>query len=85
MLQRHGSIEGVLWDGNITKEDALYIKKAMAVVMPVETIPLEVPDALVPRAPKNPAAMAKLKKAYGLGGALDRLLAVLERQPEDSP
>jgi 5'-3' exonuclease len=80
MLQRHGSIEGVLWDGNITKEDADYIKRAMAVVLPVQTIPLDVPEAIVPRAPSNPAGLARLKKAYGLGGSVERLLRALESQ-----
>ncbi len=80
MLHRHSSIEAVLWDGNITKEDAVYIKKAMSVVLPVETIKLDVPDARVPTAPNDPAALARLKKDYGLGGAVERLLKALEGQ-----
>jgi 5'-3' exonuclease len=80
MLQRHGSIEGVLWDGKITKADADYIKRAMAVVLPVETIPLDLPDPLLPRAPANAKRTEELKKQYGLGGALDRLLKALASQ-----
>jgi 5'-3' exonuclease len=78
LLQRHGSIEGVLWDGNITTDDAAYIKMAMAVIPPVETIDLEVPDATVPTTPHDPGALARLKRDYGLGGAVDRLLRVME-------
>jgi 5'-3' exonuclease len=81
MLRRHGSIEGVLWDGNITKEDASYIKKAISVVAPVETIPLELPDATVPAEPAHPAMLARLKQDYGLGGAVDRLLKAMAGQP----
>jgi 5'-3' exonuclease len=80
MLKRHGSIEAVLWDGNITKEDAAYITKAMAVVKPVETIRLDLPDATVPTEPAHPVKLAHLKQEYGLGGAVDRLLRAMAAQ-----
>jgi 5'-3' exonuclease len=44
LIQRHGSIEGVLWDGNLSEEDIDYIQRAIKVVRPVATIPLERPD-----------------------------------------
>ena len=77
MIKRHGSIEGVLWDGNITVEDADYIRRAMAVVMPVATIPLKRPDARVRPEPADAARVEALKSEYGLGGAVDRLLRAL--------
>ncbi|MEA2646826.1 MAG: hypothetical protein QOE92_1909 [Chloroflexota bacterium] len=73
MIKRHGSIEGVLWDGNISKAAAEYIRKAMEVVRPVESIALEVPDAAVPAAPRDPKRLAELKQEFGLGGAVERL------------
>jgi hypothetical protein len=51
---------------------------AMAVIPPVETIDLEVPDATVPTTPDDAKALARLKRDYGLGGAVDRLLRVME-------
>ena len=73
MIKRHGSIEGVLWDGNISKANAEYIRRALAVVMPVDSIPLEVPDAEVPAVPRDRGRLAELKQEFGLGGAVERL------------
>jgi 5'-3' exonuclease len=77
MIRRHGSIEGVLWDGKITEADADYIKRAARVVLPVSTIPLERPDGRLRKEPENLEAIETLKMKYGLGGAVDRLLRAL--------
>ncbi|HXA42904.1 MAG TPA: 5'-3' exonuclease [Candidatus Solibacter sp.] len=77
MIRRHGSIEGVLWDGKITEADAEYIQRAARVVLPVSTIPLERPDGRLRAEPENPELIEALKKKYGLGGAVDRLLRAL--------
>ena len=77
MIRRHGSIEGVLWDGKITEADADYIKRAAKVVLPVATIPLERPDGRLRAQPEDPERVEALKKKYGLGGAVDRLLRAL--------
>jgi 5'-3' exonuclease len=77
MIRRHGSIEGVLWDGKITEADADYIKRAARVVLPVSTIPLVRPDGRLRKEPENLEAIETLKMKYGLGGAVDRLLRAL--------
>jgi 5'-3' exonuclease len=77
MIGRHGTIAAVLRDANITEADADYLRRAMEVVIPVATIPLERPDARLRREPLDPAAVAALKLKYGLGGAIDRLLGAL--------
>ena len=77
MIARHGSIEGVLRGANITEADAEYIQRALKVVPPVATIPLEPPDARLRQTPLDPAAVEALKLRYGLGGAIDRLLGAL--------
>jgi 5'-3' exonuclease len=77
MIVRHGDIEGVLQDANISEADADYIRRAMKVVLPVTTIPLDLPDARLRREPRDPEAVAALKLKYGLGGAVDRLLGAL--------
>jgi 5'-3' exonuclease len=78
MIQRHGSIEGVLWDGNLTEEDVDYIQRAVKVVPPVTTIPLQRPDGRLRAGSGDPARVAELKKKYGLGGAVERLLRAIE-------
>ena len=77
MLERHGSIEGVLWDANLTEADVDYIRRAIKVVPPVTTIPLERPDGRLRPEPRDGARVAALKQQYGLGGAVDRLLGAL--------
>ena len=77
MLERHGSIEAVLWDANLTEADVDYIRRAIKVVPPVASIPLERPDGRLRPEPRDPDRVADLKKRYGLGGAVDRLLSAL--------
>jgi 5'-3' exonuclease len=77
LIQRHGSIEGVLWDGNLSEEDIDYIQRAIKVVRPVTTIPLERPDGALRAGSGDPERVAELKLKYGLGGAVDRLLGAI--------
>jgi len=78
LIQRHGSIEGVLWDGNLTEEDIDYIQRAIKVVPPVSTIPLQRPDGRLRVDSGDPGTIAELKKKYGLGGAIDRLVRAIQ-------
>src|SRR3984893_5000415 len=75
ILERHGSIEAVLWDANLTEADVDYIRRAIKVVPPVASIPLERPDGRLRPEPRDADRVADLKKQYGLGGAVDRLLS----------
>jgi 5'-3' exonuclease len=77
MVRRHGSIEGVLWDGKLSKPDVEYLRRAIRVITPVADIPLTIPPALVPTAPADPRRLEQLKKQHGLGNSVDRLLAAL--------
>ena len=77
LIQRHGSIEGVLWDGNLSEDDIDYIQRAIKVVRPVATIPLERPDGALRADSGDPERVAELKQRYGLGGAVDRLLGAI--------
>ena len=67
----------MLWEGNLTERDVDYLKRAIKVVTPVADISLDVPEALVPAAPADPAGLERLKKEHGLGTSVDRLLAAL--------
>jgi 5'-3' exonuclease len=78
LIHRHGSIEGVLWDGNLTEADVDYVQRAIKVVPPVATIPLERPDGRLRTDAADATRVAALKKRYGLGGAVDRLLRAIE-------
>jgi 5'-3' exonuclease len=78
LIQRHGSIESVLGDGNLTEAEVDYIQRAVKVVPPVATIPLERPDGRLRAAAADATRVAALKQHYGLGGAVDRLLRAIE-------
>jgi 5'-3' exonuclease len=78
LIHRHGSIEGVLWDGNLTEADVDYVQRAIKVVPPVATIPLERPEGRLRNDAADATRVAVLKKHYGLGGAVDRLLRAIE-------
>ena len=77
LVNRHGGLEGLLRDGRVSDADRDYLARAMKVVLPVMTIPLPVPAAAVPSAPRDPDGLERLKREHGLGGAVDRLLRVL--------
>jgi 5'-3' exonuclease len=78
LIQRHGGIESVLWDGNLTEADVDYIRRAVKVVPPVATIPLERPDGRLRADAADATRVAALKRHYGLGGAVDRLLRAIK-------
>ncbi|HEY8739967.1 MAG TPA: 5'-3' exonuclease [Candidatus Dormibacteraeota bacterium] len=79
LLRRHGSLAGLLQDGRLSDADRDYLTRAMRVVLPVMTIPLDRPAAAVPSRPADPARLDALKQEFGLGGAVDRLLRALAR------
>ncbi|MFJ3585565.1 5'-3' exonuclease H3TH domain-containing protein [Streptomyces sp. NPDC090127] len=60
-------------------EAAEYLDVAPTVVRVAGDVPLPVFDPALPRAPKDPEALAGLVARWGLGGAVGRLLPVLER------
>lgn len=60
-------------------EAAAYLDVAPTVVRVAADVPLPDFDAALPAAPRDPAALEALVKRWGLGGAVGRLLPVLER------
>nr|WP_241847644.1 5'-3' exonuclease [Streptomyces sp. CB02009] len=60
-------------------EAAAYLDVAPTVVRVAGDVPLPEFDAALPKAPRDPAALDALAKRWGLGGAVGRLLPVLER------
>ena len=77
MIRKHGSIEKVLADGRLSPSAAEYVRRAMAVVMPVLDISLERPDGALRKAPKHLEKLEALKQQWGLGSAVDRLVRAL--------
>jgi len=77
MVRRYGSVGGVLAAANLNDLDRAYLEAALKVVLPVMDIPLEVPSAALPGAAAHPDELEALKRAHGLGGAVDRLLRAL--------
>ncbi|MET9952541.1 5'-3' exonuclease [Streptomyces sp. NPDC006339] len=60
-------------------EAAAYLDVAPAVVRVARDVPLPEFSAALPKAPRDPAALSALVERWGLGGAVGRLLPVLER------
>lgn len=60
-------------------EAAAYLDVAPTVVKVAGDVPLPEFDATLPTAPRDPAALDALVKRWGLGGAVGRLLPVLDR------
>ncbi len=54
-----------------------YVEVAPKVVRVADDVPLPAVDTALPRAPRDPAAVAELGNRWGLGGSLRRLLATL--------
>ncbi|MEU9705890.1 5'-3' exonuclease [Streptomyces sp. NPDC047981] len=61
-------------------EAAEYLDVAPTVVRVAGDVPLPDFDPALPRVPKDPEALAGLVERWGLGGAVGRLLPVLERE-----
>jgi len=78
LLRRHGDAAGVMAAGRLSEAQAAYLRAALEVVRPVETIDLDIPDRLLPTQPADPAGVERLKLELGLGGAIDRLLKALD-------
>jgi 5'-3' exonuclease len=77
MLRRFGNLEGVIARANLNDADRDYLRRAARVVLPVADIPLPPLQAGVPVAPADPGGLEALKRDYGLGGAVDRLVRIL--------
>ncbi|MFF7644562.1 5'-3' exonuclease H3TH domain-containing protein [Streptomyces canus] len=58
-------------------ESRPYVAVAPTVVRVAGDVPLPRVDTAVPRTPRDPAALEKLAKRWGLGGSLQRLVATL--------
>ncbi|GAA2373549.1 5'-3' exonuclease [Streptomyces carpaticus] len=92
LLERFGDLTGILTAlddpmAKITRaqraklEAALpYLAVAPTVVRVATEVPLPDHDATLPRTPRDPAALDALAGRWGLGSALDRLLAALEQR-----
>ena len=77
MVRRYGSVRGVLASASLNDLDRAYLEAALQVVLPVMDIPLDPPPAALPTEPAHRGALDALKRAHGLGGAVDRLLRAL--------
>ncbi|MFI5679730.1 5'-3' exonuclease [Streptomyces cellulosae] len=58
-------------------ESRPYLAVAPKVVRVADDVPLPDVDTVVPRTPRDPAALEELASRWGLGGSLQRLLATL--------
>ena len=77
LLRRYGSVSGMLDKASLNQLDADYLRRALKIVTPDATLSLNIPDSVLPPSPAQPEWVDELKRAYALGGALDRLLRAL--------
>jgi len=74
---RHGGLHGLLESGRLGAGDRDYLERAMRVVPPVETLPIELPEGRRDRYPADPARVEALADRWGLRSPFDRLLKAL--------
>ncbi|MFF4648833.1 5'-3' exonuclease H3TH domain-containing protein [Streptomyces sp. NPDC001380] len=89
LLAAYGSLDGVLAaaedpSSGLTptqrrrlREGAGYLAVAPRVVRVADDVPLPDVDPVLPRGPRDPMTLEELSDRWGLGGSLQRLLAVL--------
>jgi 5'-3' exonuclease len=77
MIRRHGDISGVLRDRPLRASDREYLQAAIAVVRPVDDLPITLPPGRRDAYPANEPALLALAKHHHAQDSVARLLAAL--------
>jgi 5'-3' exonuclease len=77
MIRRHGDIAGVLRDRRLSERDREYLQAALAVVQPVDDLPVALPAGHRVAYPADAPALWALAARYRAEGPVDRLLGAL--------
>jgi len=79
MIRRHGSVEGILRERELSDADRSYLESAMSVVAPVADLPIALPAGRRDVYPDDEAALRTLAARHGVGDSCARLLTAVAR------
>jgi 5'-3' exonuclease len=85
MIRRHGDIAGVLRDRRLSERDRDYLQAALAVVQPVDDLPVALPAGRRDAYPADAPALWALAARYSAEGPVDRLLGALAALGSQGP
>jgi 5'-3' exonuclease len=85
MIRRHGDIAGVLRDRPLSPRDREYLQAALAVVRPVDDLPVALPPGQRDAYPTDGPALWALAAHHRAEGSVDRLLGALARLAPQRP
>ncbi len=77
MIRRHGDIAGVLRDRPLAPADRAYLQAALAVVRPVDDLPVTLPPGRRDSYPTDEPALRSLAAQHRSETSVDRLLSAL--------
>jgi 5'-3' exonuclease len=85
MVRRHGDIAGVLRDRPLRAADREYLEAAIAVVRPVDELPIALPPGHREAYPANQPALSALAAHHHIEDSVERLLRALTRLAAQRP
>ena len=85
MIRRHGDIAGVLRDRPLRPADREYLQAAIAVVRPVDDLPVALPPGERDAYPTNEPALWALAAHHHIEDSVGRLLSALTRLAAQRP
>jgi 5'-3' exonuclease len=85
MIRRHGDIAGVLRDRPLRPPDREYLEAAIAVVRPVDELPIALPCGHRDAYPANEPALRALAADHHIEDSVERLLSALTRLAAQRP
>lgn len=73
MVRRHGDIEGILAEAHLKESDADYLRRALKIVTPEQSLEVDCGDCILPAAPADPERLHELSEKHGLESPIRRL------------
>ncbi len=77
LVRRFKDLDGIVASGKLGEAANAYIQRARRVGVPVSFALVPTPKGTRPATARDPAALAKLDKTYGIGSVTERLLRAL--------
>jgi 5'-3' exonuclease len=81
LVRRFKDLDGIVASGKLGEAANAYIQRARRVGVPVGVAPVPTPKGRRPATARDPVALAKLDKTYGIGSVTERLLRALAGPP----
>jgi 5'-3' exonuclease len=81
LVRRFKDLDGIVASGKLGETANAYIQRARRVGVPVSFAPVPTPKGPRPTSARDPEALAKLDKRYGIASVTERLLRALAGPP----